>query len=335
MTPRLLGIRWYWVAGVVVLLWLQMWVSSGTLNLYAATLREPWVDTQCGYLLNSDHPHFKATYLLLQGAPRAEWEFSVVLRRNSVSDTGLPVDEGCRVRIGRIPVQYLDAHRSTACLHVRVCTALGGRAAAACGVLVATYPGVAYWAGSPYSYAAIVPSCLLAYVCLIRVDESESGYQLLSMSGLIGCLFLAYDIFAFFVPALVLLLDSGSDGCWIVPALLTAVLPMAIVGWAFQHYLGISPVNNNTVSYTRIFMSFAAKPDFSAWAALLALAPGILLHNYFYANFVVLPLGFIVWFTLALGGSTSVRRGWSRRCCCPSCSCSCSTTSHLPTQGGS
>jgi hypothetical protein len=62
---------------------LGIWCSTGTLSIYAATLDPAVVQVEptCGYLVNIDHPHHRAPFLMLQGAPRESWTFSVVLRR--------------------------------------------------------------------------------------------------------------------------------------------------------------------------------------------------------------------------------------------------------------
>lgn len=63
------------------ILLLGIWCSSGTLALYALTLDGPQVSENCQYLRNIDHGNFVGTYLMLDGLPRALWEWSVVLRR--------------------------------------------------------------------------------------------------------------------------------------------------------------------------------------------------------------------------------------------------------------
>jgi len=46
----------------------------------------------------------------------------------------------------------------------------GSKAPPALLALLATYPGWMYWAGLPYSYAIIVPLCLLCMILLWRVE---------------------------------------------------------------------------------------------------------------------------------------------------------------------
>src|SRR5260370_33587705 len=60
---------------------LAIWLSSGTMAPYASTWPSPIVSRPCGYLYNIDHPQFRATFDMLDGQPRQQWQFSVVLRR--------------------------------------------------------------------------------------------------------------------------------------------------------------------------------------------------------------------------------------------------------------
>ena len=52
---------------------LAVWLASGTMAPYAATLHAPQIQKPCNYLFNTDHVHFEATYLMLDGAPRKQW----------------------------------------------------------------------------------------------------------------------------------------------------------------------------------------------------------------------------------------------------------------------
>ena len=58
-----------------------IWLSSGTMSPFAATWAFPIVTKSCGYLFNLDHPQYRAAFDMLDGAPRAAWEWSITLRR--------------------------------------------------------------------------------------------------------------------------------------------------------------------------------------------------------------------------------------------------------------
>src|SRR5215467_365466 len=66
-------------AGTLMLL--AIWMSSGTMYPYASTWAFPIVSKPCAYLFNLDHWAYRAAFQMLDVAPRAEWESSVVLRR--------------------------------------------------------------------------------------------------------------------------------------------------------------------------------------------------------------------------------------------------------------
>src|SRR5438105_4877949 len=67
--------------GACLLMLLAIWLSSGTMYPFAATWAFPIVSRPCGYLFNQDHTAYRAAFDMLDGAPRAQWEWSIVLRR--------------------------------------------------------------------------------------------------------------------------------------------------------------------------------------------------------------------------------------------------------------
>ena len=69
------------LAGGSLVLLLFGWLATGTLAMYAVVSSIAVVWPPCGYLVNTDHGNFVGTFLMLDGAPRATWEWSVVLRR--------------------------------------------------------------------------------------------------------------------------------------------------------------------------------------------------------------------------------------------------------------
>lgn len=64
------------LAGACLVLALGIWASTGTLTPYAATLTSPFLWEPCKFALSIDHFHFKAMFLMLDGAPRDQWEFT-------------------------------------------------------------------------------------------------------------------------------------------------------------------------------------------------------------------------------------------------------------------
>src|SRR5205809_2579853 len=70
-----------WLIGACLFVAIGVWLSSGTMAPYASTQEHPFIIKPCNYLVNSDHPHFLATFYMLDGQPREKWAFSVILRR--------------------------------------------------------------------------------------------------------------------------------------------------------------------------------------------------------------------------------------------------------------
>lgn len=279
--------------GASLLLTLGVWVSSGTLAPYAATLAEPFVWEPCKYLLNIDHYHFKAVFLMLDGAPREQWEFSVVLRRLLQPLLGYPLMKALGYGAGGVVVNVLLAVGSLAAFWRSLQRRLGGEAPPAVLWLLATYPGFFYWAGLPYSYGAIVPLSLLSMVLLWRV-EALSTVREAALSGLLlGVLFTGYDLLPFFGAAAVLLLLYRR--LWGACAAFTVaqLVPTVAVSWFLSVRYAVPFRNSNTEAYFNVLKSYF-QPDFTAWGPLLAGLPRVFLDNYLYSNFLFLPLLFLV-----------------------------------------
>lgn len=73
-----------WLGAVLaasLLMLAGMWLCSGTMSLYGATIPQHSLIDPCRYIVNIDHMHFEATYRMLQGQDLGLWSFSLVLRR--------------------------------------------------------------------------------------------------------------------------------------------------------------------------------------------------------------------------------------------------------------
>ncbi len=161
--------------GACLLLALGIWVNTGTLAPYAATLEKPFLWGPCNYPLNIDHFHFKATFLMLDGAPRDQWEFSVALRRVLYPLLAYPFMKLLGYGAGGLVTNVLLAVGSLAVFWLALRRRLGKEPPAGLLALLATYPGWMYWAGLPYSYAAIVPLSLLCLVLLWQIETLTTG----------------------------------------------------------------------------------------------------------------------------------------------------------------
>lgn len=278
---------------------LGIWVSSGTLAPYAATLASPYVWGPCDYLLNIDHNHFKAVFWMLDGAPRDQWEYSVVLRRVLHPLLAYPFMKVLGFGAGGIVANALLALGSLAVFWRSLQTRYGGKVPVAILWLLATYPGIFYWAGLPYSYAVIVPASLLSMVLLWKL-ETAAGWRTALLCGLaLGVLSTGYDLLPFFGAAGVLLLVSrrlwgpaaAFAGAAVVPTVAVAVILRAVFAVPFQ--------SSNTHAYGNIlgsYLSLGSLTDegFRTWGRLLAKLPGIVLDVFLYSNFLFLPLLFLL-----------------------------------------
>ncbi|HEY4590427.1 MAG TPA: hypothetical protein VII86_14465 [Thermoanaerobaculia bacterium] len=282
-----------WLLGAGLLLALGVWVNTGTLAPYGATLPKPYVWGPCSYLMNIDHFHFKATFLMLDGAPRDQWGFSVVLRRILYPLLAYPFMKVWGFEGGGLIVNVLLALGSLALFWRALRRRLGTEPPPALLVLLATYPGWFYWTGTPYSYAIIVPASLLCMALLWRVETLTTGREAL-LAGLgLGVLFTGYDLLPFFGAAAVLLLlwrrlwapCAALAAAMLLPAVATSVLLWQIYRVPFR--------NNNTEAYFQVLKSYFSPIDLHAWWALLRQFSYAVKSNYLYSNFLFLPLLFL------------------------------------------
>jgi hypothetical protein len=272
------------------LLALGVWLNSGTLAPYGATLASPLVSEPCKYLLNIDHFHFKATFWMLDGAPREQWDYSVVLRRLLYPLVAFLPMKVLGFGGGGLVTNVLIAWASLVAFWGALRRRLGSRVPTAVLWLIATYPGWYYWAGTPYSYAAIVPASLCCMVLLWRV-ETLGGLRDAALVGLgLGVLFTAYDLLPFFGAAAVLLLATRRR--WGAAAVLGTVqaLPPVLVPLALERLLGVPFPTANSATYRTILASYLPPYDGATWASLLGDLPGIAVDVFFCSNFVFVPL---------------------------------------------
>jgi hypothetical protein len=283
--------------GACLLLALGIWVNTGTLAPYGATLEKPLLWGPCNYPLNIDHFHFKATFLMLDGAPRGQWEFSVVLRRVLYPLLAYPFMKLLGYGAGGLITNVLLAVGSLAVFWLALRRRLGRlgeeEPPPALLALLATYPGWMYWAGLPYSYAAIVPLCLLCMVLLWQV-ETLTGWRQALVTGLaLGVLFTGYDLLPFFGAAGVLLLLRrrlwGPCAVFTVAQLIPTALTAAVLWKVFR----VPFRNGNTEAYFAVLKSYVSPVDLWKWWYWLRQFPQAVVANVFFSNFLFLPLLFL------------------------------------------
>jgi hypothetical protein len=170
---------------------------------------------------------------------------------------------------------------------------IGDRAGIFAMWLLATYPGIAYWAALPYAYAAIVPCSLLAVVVLWRLSEAETIRQALMWGLALGVLSTAYDLLPFFgLAALVVVFVARRYRqlpCVTIGMIVPQVLVCGVLGFIYQ----VSLKNSNSEIYSTVLSSYLHPGDLSEWADLLKHVPVVALKCYFFSNFYFLPLLFL------------------------------------------
>lgn len=275
------------VAACVVLA-LAIWLSSGTLTPYGATAGSYPLEP-CHYLVNVDNVHHVAPFYMLMGAPPRYWMPSNVLRRILYPLIAYPFVRALGILAGGAVCNFLITAAAMLVFARFVRARFGNGPAIATLWLLATYPGITYWAGLPYSYAAIVPACLIGAMQLYRLDAAERVRDVVVPALVIGVLLLAYDLFPFFVPALVLVLLARRKPLFATVAVPIAIIPMVISGWLLSLH-GVPALNPNTATYFNIIRAYLHPQSISAWGADLLRLPLVLVANYFDSNFLVLPL---------------------------------------------
>jgi hypothetical protein len=276
------------VAAVIVLT-AAIYLSSGTMAPYAATDSHPLVLEPCHYLVNVDHYHFEAVYRMIRGEEPSRWTGSVVLRRLLFPVIAYPLVMAAGFLAGGLMASILLNVAAIVIFGRFVRQRIGERAAIATLWLLATYPGITYWAGLPYSYVAIVPGSLFGLILLYRVDDRPSLTDAIRSGFLLGLIFVAYDLFAFFGPAAVLLLAWRRRWRAIVPVVLGMAVPGILVAGMFAA-MGVSLLNSNTANFLSVIFSYFNYERYDVeWISYLLELPLVLLSNAVYGNLVFLP----------------------------------------------
>src|SRR5690349_16910097 len=161
LNPRTVRIFLLSLVMALCVLNVGIWLSSGTLAPYAATAAQSVPTIPCQYLVSIDHNQFKDAYWMLAGMDRQLWGRSVVLRRILYPLASYPLMLVLGFEIGGFVFNLL-LHSVVFTIFVVYWKNKFSTAESLVAMwLLALYPGIYYWAGLPYSYAAIVPCCLL------------------------------------------------------------------------------------------------------------------------------------------------------------------------------
>ncbi len=279
--------RWRLISLVLICVFIW-YFNTGTLAPYAATLPNPVVDKENGLLGNWDDSHFEAVVDMLQGKS-SFWKGSVMFRRPLHPWLYLPFSEMVCWRIAGVVLNLIAYLLSVAWLWADINGREGGAAAFFTALLLATYPGFAYWCGQPYCYGLITPGAVVCFVVLRRLARETSQREVLLNAVIMGVVFLAYDLYIFFLPASVMLL--ACRGCWarMIWFPIVAITPLAMhIGTLTAR--GISLSNSNSDIYSVILRSY-----FETGACL----PGIgfavqLVRSVIWSQFLILPLAMLM-----------------------------------------
>lgn len=266
-----------------------LYCNTGTLSPYASS-GIPRVDVDTGYLYNIDHGEFRALYHFVNGAERTAWEHAILLRRVLYPVLAWPFMRLAGFELGgtlaSLAISWLGLILALHALRRQV----GRRGALFAGLLLAVYPGAAYWSGLPYLYAVIVPGCLLLMAGIVELSRHPSLPRTLLISLGLGFGYLAYDFVAFFLPASVLVLALQRRWNAAVVTVVGQVLPilcwLAALRWVFH----VPALNSNTGIYDVIVRAYLSPGDLNAWFSLAGDAPAAAWNVWFGANFQFLPL---------------------------------------------
>ena len=277
-----------------VILLASIWLSSGSMAPYGATLNTPLVQEPCQYLVNIDHSHHQAVLLMLEGKDKSEWGFSVVLRRWLFTVLAFPFMRLWGFETGgfmaSVVFHLISFHLFVAFLKNEI-----GTTAAVAGMwLLATYPGISYWAALPYAYAAIVPCSLCAIMLLWKLERATLLTTGIGLSLLLGVLFIAYDLLPFFGLAAIIIVVVKRRYRHLPWVLLALIIPSVASNLLLRVFFGVGFRNDNTDVYYSVIQSYLHKPDVHGWIALLTDLPRILVDNYLFSNFLFLPLLFLI-----------------------------------------
>lgn len=301
----MIGIRWHawlffkgdkpfalWMGVAFVLMLTQMYLNTGTLSAYAVTLENPFVRE--GYIVNYDYTHYECNYRFIMGEPAGQWAWGWVLRRVLFFLLSYPWFWLFGFYKGGLVSAFIITSVSFYSFTGFVYRHIGRYAAFAAMALLATYPGIMYWIGSPFAQVMIVPCCCWLYMLLWNMDRTSHLGRQLVLLCLASMLFTAYDLFAFFYPAILLLYFRRRQWWPMLLSLPVMAAPQAlIVYWLHARGAGELPSENSGL-YLGILRAYGQVNDPAEWLALLAQVPYEFVSSFFKSGFIALPLLFLI-----------------------------------------
>jgi hypothetical protein len=326
-----------------VILFFVIWFSTGTLSPYALSApddlilnqfssfnKEPYInDTvipngknffQCRYIANIDHGHFLATFLMLDGADKGLWGGSVVLRRILYPVIAYPFMKLMGFETGGIVANFFIYLIAFLLFVSFIRREIGREAAVFAAWAVATFPGVAYFGGLPYSYAFIIPGCLIITILLWNLEKATQIKSIFLLSLGLGIVFLGYDFMPIFGFAAVFILFRRKLFSGIAVSIVAMMIPTMIFSMILKYYYETDLTNSNTEMYKIIAFSYLGVfnglfpslgidpnspvglflqenspfPDMGRWYEYIKYFPVYFLFNYVFSTFAYLSVAFAV-----------------------------------------
>jgi hypothetical protein len=291
--------KWFWIS--VALMGVQMYLNTGTLSAYAATMNNPAMYD--GYIVNLDWPQYVANYKFITGADPSQWAGGYVLRRVLLYLVGYPFLKLFGFYTGSMITIFLCIFISYFFFIKFVGKEFGNAGAGIAMALLCTYTGIMYWIGSPFVHNLIVPLCLWIYLLLYKMQRNGLRFNYLALA-IIGILFTGYDLLPLFAPGILVLILLNRNFAFtqrlllIVFALLMFVGPPLLVRWWIHTRAENFPLGGNDNSYTIIINSYLhVLNSIPAWWERTKLVPATLMRCFLHGNFYGLPLLFIVLWT--------------------------------------
>ncbi len=285
-----------WLWGCFIALLLQMYLNTGTLSGYAATMTRPTV--YGGYYVNYDWPQYVANYKFIKGADHTEWEKGVVLRRQLMYVVGYPFFLVSGFFIGSMLTILASIFFALFFFFRFIEKEFGEVAAKVSMVLLCTYTGIMYWIGSPFVQNMIVPLCLGVYALMYKMQKGTFKENIIYLF-LIGILFTGYDVLPLLGPGVMLFVFFNKNfpfrkriGLIAIAGVAFIIPPLLIHFWLIARGANLNLGNDDTYkiiinAYLNIFNQIPT------WWMRVKLVPETLFNCFFYSNFFALPILFL------------------------------------------
>lgn len=215
------------LVGLSFLMLVTLWFNSGTLNPYAAISNKGPLLTPAKYPVNIDYEHHAAVHWMLDGDPVEKWSFSYTLRRIAFPLFAYPFIKAWEAFLLKGGGWgYLEGGILASWLLQFLALITWGsflrrkfsRSVSLWGMaLLATYPGLYFWAGIPWDYAWLVPGSLWCFMLICRLEEPQPAWRAALICLAIGALLTGYEIWPHFIPAALIMVLWITRKLWLTP----------------------------------------------------------------------------------------------------------------------